>query len=274
MDKGSLLCPNAWVRLLWAVQAVKQKGEITMGFLKNLFGKGKQNPGQLETPIKAKGKQYLFSTLGLPREGMSLEERVTKHQRDMAESVRSAGSVRILLNWQDIARSLSPNSPFLAVWQGRALAIARLDNMPRKEADQMRSAVEQNKVLLLPVIALCPTFSILGPRFAIFDSLTDPFVVEDPRNITLADIQDFISVVLNKGEGEFHLYWGTDAEPIASGGFSLCIDPRKASWSYKTSDADKKALWQSLNQAAAHLKNIPVTRRNFDAAVKQYFQET
>jgi hypothetical protein len=108
-----------------------------VSFFKNLFGKGKQNPGRSKTPIKVKGKQYMFSALGLPREGMSLEERVTKQQRDMAESVRSAGSVRILLNWQDIARSLPPNSPFLAVWQGCAFAIVRLDNMPRNEAHQM-----------------------------------------------------------------------------------------------------------------------------------------
>jgi hypothetical protein len=202
-----------------------------------------------------------------------LEERVARRQKDSTQSTR-VGDVTTILNWQEIARSQSPNSPFLAVWQGHALAIVRLDNIPRSEAYQMRNAVEQGHILLWPVFAMCPTFPILGPRFVIFDSPSDPFTVEDPRDIRLADIQDFITSVLDQGEGKFHLYWGKNAEPVASGMFSLCMDPSKAKLPYKPTDADKKALWDFLNKAANHLRNIPEGQLDFDVAVKYYFGKT
>jgi hypothetical protein len=252
---------------------VEQARNRLMSFLKNLFDKEKQEPTHPEQQTKSRGRQYMFSALGLPREKMSLEERVTQQQKEKAESIR-LGGVGVVLNWQDFARGQPPNSPLLVTWQGRALSIARLDNMPRSEAHQMRSAVEQGRVLLAPVFAPCPTYTIFGPRFVIFDDPSNPYTVEDPRDIALADVQDFISAVLNNGEGDFYLYWGANAEPVATGTFSLCMNPQEVTWPHKPSDADREAFWQLLNQATSHFKGIPAAHRNFGAAVKYYFEKT
>ena len=240
-----------------------------MNILRKLFG-AKPQP---KTQTVSKGKQYMLSSLGFPREKTTLEERIGKQEKKMAESI-SLGTVGVMLNWQDFARGQPPNSPLLVALQGRAHATARLDNISRSEAQQMQSAVEQGKVLLVPVLALCPTLPILGPRFVIFDNPSDPFTVEDPRDFRLADVQEFISGVVDQGEGDFHLYFGADAEPIASGTFSLCMNPQRVRWPYKSGNADREAFWQLLDSAAKYLKRIPVNRQDFDAAVKRYFEKT
>jgi len=241
-----------------------------MNFIRKLFG-AKSQP---KTQSVSKGKQYMLSSLGIPRKGTTLEERISKQEGKMAESI-NLGTVQVMLNWQDFARGQPPNSPLLVALQGRAQAIARLDKIQRSEAQQMRSAVEQGSVLLVPVLALCPTLPILGPRFVIFDNPNDPFTVEDPRDFRLADVQKFISAVIDQGEGDFHLYFGADAELVASGTFSLCTNPQRVrGLPYKSSSADREDFWQLLQAASKYLKEIPVTRQNFDAAVKYYFEQT
>ena len=240
-----------------------------MNILRKLLG-AKPPP---QTQTVSKGKQYALSSLGFPREKTSLEERLARQRKETADPALPLGSI-MTINWQDLARGQLPNSPLLVALRGRAQAIVRLDNMPRNEAQEMKDAVEQGRVLLVPVLALCPTLPILGPRFVVFDSPASPFTVEDPRDIRLADVQEFVSTILDKGEGDIHLYWGSNAEPVASGVFSLCMNPRKVRWPYKSTDADREAFWQLLNGAAKHLKRIPVNRRDFDAAVKFYFEKT
>ena len=215
-------------------------------------------------------EKYMLASLALPRTGKSLvEEGKAGLTLDLASAV---GTVTLLVNLQDIAKKYPV---FVTAMNGRAQAIVRLDDLSSSDLQQVRTTVQENKILLIVVLANCPTCSVLGLRFAIYDNLTSPIVVEAPRDIRTADVQDFLSAILENGTGEFHLYTGYRAEPVASGIFSLRMPPfRRPEFPYKTTNNDLTGFWQLLIEANKHLKEIPVNRQDFEAAIRFYEKNT
>lgn len=221
---------------------------------------------------KTEGIQYELSHLGLPREGDSLEEDLANQARSQHSGL---GSVTMLLNLQNIARQQNARIPFITALKGRAQVILRMDGLSSSEIQQMQSAVEEGRVLLMPVLAKCPTCPVLGLRFFIYDVPTNPLGVEAVRDIKAADDQEFVSAVLKDGGGEFHLYEGVNAEQVASGAFLLRMPPFKGvGFPYKTTSSDLKGFWKLLNETAKYLQGIPVASRDFKAAMNYYFENT
>jgi hypothetical protein len=224
---------------------------------------------------KTEDSQYDLSQLGLPREGDSLEEDLENQRRRVKSQQSGLGSVTMYLNLQDIARRQDVNSPFITALEGRAQVILRLEGLSNSETQQMQSAVKEGRVLLIPVLAKCPTCPVLGLRFCIYDVPTNPFVAEASRDIKTANVQEFVSAVLKDGGGEFNLYEGVNAEQVASGTFLLRMPPFEGvGFPYKTTASDLKVFWKLLNEAAKHLREIPVASRDFQAAVNYYFEHT
>jgi hypothetical protein len=228
----------------------------------------------LVVKVMQKVVHYDLTQLGLPKEGQSFEEALEDQKKDMARQI-GGGSAAMYINCQDLAMEQGVNSPVVRSLNGRAFVVLRLDGLSPVEMQQMREATEQSRVLLVPILALCPTYPVLSLKFVIYDDLTNPYTVEGPRGIHDATIQYFLQALLQDGSGDFYLYVGPDAEPLGSGGFSLRMPPfHGPGYPYRTQPADLENFWRLLASAAKYLESIPVASRDFQAAVRFYLEHT
>jgi hypothetical protein len=257
------------------------------GLFSRIFGDKQPPSGSQTIPMQNRGAgeyppvprhsqqqaQITLASLGLPRTGTTLRERVLETHVKFMDG-KQFGNFHIILNWQDYARQQPPNSPLFFSWEGRATAIVRLDAMSHQQVHQLQAAIKQGKILLTLVLALCPTFPVLGLRFIIDPANSDGITIEGPRDIRLADVQTFLNLMLDARQGDIHIYWGADAEFGVIGRFVLCMNLPQATLPYKPTNTDVEILWGLLQRASTHLNTIPGERQDFTVAVQYYLDNT
>jgi len=224
---------------------------------------------------EAEDPPYSLSHLHLPRVGISFEEAIENQKREVFDIESGTGTVEVFLSYQEQAVKQAVNSPVVQSINGRGSVVLRLDDLSPSERPRMQEAVKQSRIFLVPVLAECPPFPVLGLRFFIYDDLTNPYKVEGPRGIHHADIQDFLQAVLTDGGGDAHFYMGLNAGWLGSGEFSLRMPPFSGSgYPYRTQPADLEQFWQVLVWTSEYLNSIPMASRDFKAAVQFYLEHT
>ncbi|HEY1351416.1 MAG TPA: hypothetical protein VGF67_17480 [Ktedonobacteraceae bacterium] len=219
------------------------------------------------------GQQHDLARLGLPREGRSFEETLQDQKQELAR--QTGGTVSLALDCQDMAVGQGVNSPVVRSLNGRAFVVLRLDALPAGELQQLQEAVEQNRVLLVPVLARCPTYPVLVLKFVLYDDPTNPYSVQGPRGIHDATVQEFLQAVLHNGGGDLYLYAGPDAHPCGSGTFALRMPPFSGpGYPYRTQPADLERFWLLLVRAAHDLEQLPQAVRDFPQAARFYLAHT
>lgn len=112
----------------------------------------------------------------------------------------------LALDCQDLAAGQGVNSPVVRSLDGRAFVVLHLDALSPAEIQPLREATEQSRILLVPVLARCPTYPVLVLKFVLSDDPTNPY-----------SVRDFLQAVLRAGGGDLYLYAGPDARPLGAG---------------------------------------------------------
>jgi hypothetical protein len=171
----------------------------------------------------------------------------------------------------DIAPTMAPMSPFVLAVQDEPTILVKLAGLSAAEAAELSRAVRAGGCLAVAAYRSYPTFPMFVLALFVYDSLEDPMRFEGYRDITTADVQDFL-VALDRtgGRGQVRLY-GESAELLATGPFALRLPPfGRVTFPYRTTGRDLHGLWQACKAAAAWLHQIPESRRNFAAAVNEH----
>lgn len=117
-----------------------------------------------------------------------------------------------------------PMSPFLMMRDGEPTAIVRLDKLPESEVADLAKAVRDDRCLLAAGYKLYSTYPILICSVFIYDSPNGSLTVEGYRDVTSADVQDFVvGLGGSGGQGRVLLYTGDPPVLVSSGKFALRI---------------------------------------------------
>ncbi|MGI5213970.1 hypothetical protein [Plantactinospora sp. CA-290183] len=212
-----------------------------------------------------------LAALDLPRaDPQAAEERATLANLGLSPSDdRHTVSFHYALS--DIAARLEPMIPFVLASEEGPTVLVRLDGLPAAEVADLARAVEEGHCLLTASYRSYPTFPVLTMTLAVYDS-ADPFQFEGFRDVTLADVQDFVvELCRHGGRGKVFLYAGPDARQVAAGPFALRLPPfREVRFPHRTSDRDVQQLWKLLGLASTWLRQIPPQRRDFAAAARAH----
>lgn len=166
-------------------------------------------------------------------------------------------------------------SPFLMMRDGEPTAIVRLDKLPESEVADLAKAVRDDRCLLAAGYKLYSTYPILICSVFIYDSPNGSLTVEGYRDVTSADVQDFVvGLGGSGGQGRVLLYTGDPPVLVSSGKFALRIPPLIAPVSFpcQASRLDLKRLWLMFKIVGQQRSRIPEDCLNFGAAVATHLK--
>lgn len=169
-----------------------------------------------------------------------------------------------------VVEHLATMSPFLMEHESEPTVILRLEGLPGPEVAGLAEAVKNDRCLLVVGFKLYSTYPVLIFSTFIYDSLTDPLTVDGYRDVTSADVQDFVvSLGRNGGQGRLLLYDGDPPELIGSGRFALQIPPFFVPTKFpaQPSGTGLRMLWMIFQVVAQQRARIPEDRLDFKAAV-------
>ena len=172
-----------------------------------------------------------------------------------------------------VVEHIAAMTPFLTEHNGEPTVIVRLDGLPGDEVHALAEAVRADRCMLLAALRLYSTYPVLVYSLFVYDSPDGPpLSVEGYRDVTSADVQDFVvRLGRAKGRGRVLLYGGEPLGLLATGRFVLHIPPRLANlWQEPSSWRELRMLWMLFVVAAQQLARIPVRELDFAAAVRTH----
>jgi hypothetical protein len=175
---------------------------------------------------------------------------------------RSAGTGPIRVE------AIMPLVPFVYDDNGEPTVIVRLSGVPDDEVAALADAVRVDRCVLLAALRLYSTYPVLIYSLFVFDSPSrPPLSVEGYRDVTVADVQDFVvRLGQTRGRGRVRLYNG-GGELLATGRFTLRIPPCiTAPLPHETSWRELSMLWSMFTVAARQRARIPEQDLDFKAA--------
>jgi hypothetical protein len=214
-----------------------------------------------------------FGSLDLPRSAADQTLGVTVGGQTTPVQVTSHDSV------EELAAEIVPMNPFLAVGpEGAPVAVIRLEGVDDADVATLAEAVHDGRSQLVPRYRSMPTYPVLALALAVYDRPdADAFVFEGFRDLTTADVQDFLTALGrpggSDGRGTVYLYApaGAGVRLLAQGPFDVRLPPRPERYEAHRTTADElRQLWQVVVLGAIWLRQLPEGRRDFAKAVDDY----
>jgi hypothetical protein len=173
-----------------------------------------------------------------------------------------------VMNCDEIARTMAPMSPFVLDVQGTPTILVKLAGLSAREAGELARAVEAGDSLAVAAYFTYPTYPVLVLALFVYDSYDDPLRFEGYRDVTTADVQDFVAGLdRTGGEGKVRLY-DESAGLLAVGSFGFRMPPfGRTKFPYRSTTKDLEGLWQLLGYCAEWYHRIPPASRDFNTAV-------
>lgn len=170
---------------------------------------------------------------------------------------------------QVVVEEIAPMTPFLLDKDGTPTVVVRLAGVPGDEAAELADAVRADRCVLLAALRLYSTYPVLIYSLFVHDSPSrPPLSIEGYRDVTVADVQDFVvRLGQAKGRGRVLLYGGEPLGLLATGRFVLHIPPQPVNLWADTSWRELRMLWLMFAIAAQQRARIPDHERDFAAAV-------
>lgn len=171
-----------------------------------------------------------------------------------------------------VVEDIAPMTPFLLERDGEPTAVVRLDGLADDEVGALADAVRADRCVLLAALRLYSTYPVLIYSLFVHDTPDGPpLSIEGYRDVTSADVQDFVVRLGHaKGRGRVLLYGGEPLELLATGRFVLHIPPRLVGLWADTSWRELRMLWLMFGIAARQRARIPERERDFAAAVETH----
>lgn len=176
-----------------------------------------------------------------------------------------------------IVEKLAPMSPFLLAQDGMPTALVRLAGIPEDEVAGLAKAVDDDRCLLVAGWKSYSTYPIFIASLFMYDSPGAPLTSEGYRDITTADVQDFIVGLGHTGGfGQARLYAGDPPELVAQGRFALRLPPFivPTKFPYQPERIDLETLWLMFKVCAKLRARIPEETLDFKAAVDTHLART
>lgn len=177
-----------------------------------------------------------------------------------------------------IVEDIAPMSPFLLEFEGKPTVLIRLDGLPEDEVAGLAKAASDDHCILAVGYKLYSTYPILISSLFIYDSSSrPPLTLEGYRDITSADVQDFVvSLGHSGGRGRVRLYEGDPPKLISHGQFALRIPPFivPTTFPYHTRRRELQILWRMFKVVAIQRARIPQDRLDFKAAAETHMSRT
>lgn len=167
---------------------------------------------------------------------------------------------------------IAPMTPFLLERDGEATAVVRLDGQADDDVGALADAVRADRCVLLAALRLYSTYPVLIYSLFVHDTPSGPpLSIEGYRDVTSADVQDFVVRLGHaKGRGRVLLYGGEPLGLLATGRFVLHIPPRVVDLWSEPSRRELRMLWLMFGIAAQQRARIPEHERDFAAAVQTH----
>lgn len=171
-----------------------------------------------------------------------------------------------------VVERITAMTPFLIERDGEPTVIVRVDGLPGDEVQALAEAVRADRCMLLAALRLYSTYPVQIYSLFVYDSPDGPpLSIEGYRDVTSADVQDFVvGLGRTKGHGRVLLYGGEPLGLLATGRFVLHIPPQLGHPQQEPSWREMQMLWMLFVIAAQQRARIPERGLDFAAAVRTH----